>query len=791
MVLRRCNKLNEEAPRVPAAIKKNKEKMMDQRLTALAKQKAFELGADLVGVGNIERWAAAPPLMSPSGIMPDGRAVLVCAIHHTDAMIEIGGEGSPHEQGSYTYQYFMNNHLDVISYAMGKFFEDLGYRAVPITASNIWRYREYKGLKAIFAPDMSHIYASVAAGLTELGFSGLAMSPEYGPRNRFVSIITDAPLVPDPLLPGGTLCDNCGQCVEHCATEAFSKEVKGEVAIEIEGRSYSRCNKNLWRCAWSEHFGLDCEAPIPEKVDEEAILEKIKEIGMRGGTMGCCLKYCLPRDKRSWNKDYSSAPIRKKSVVPARPAPDRNVQESILSNALSYGADMLSVQSAADWEAKGFDLKPLLPDVKSIVLFAVKRPSTVSASDNKLVALGDRMGYVMNKCAFYTAATLEKLGYSGAPYSMSGLKKDPGKTALENVKNQWSAAVNDPTAVLGFTLTSAELTPTERCAVYGSKPAALDSKETIRKLALELGADVVGFSSAKRLTDAINSSRSALDGERILNAREVGALWLNSLAEITESQRQVQVPADYLADAKSVIVLGVRIPKESSDCLGRHDAEAIGPYAFAQHQSHRTLGSAALPLTKTLEGWGFKCVAVNDLANTGSWISNPRGAFPNIFANRLAALCAGLGTITKGGFINNPQFGTNLRYVAIITDADLAEDPLADLHGLRTKCENCDRCLTHCSVKAYKGDASVQVDGHFLKFGIVEQARCDWALRYGLVADEGQKLTGATTNVLPPEKITKEALSDALAQRDPIVRIRPCVAEMCAMACPYTRSQEP
>ena len=63
---------------------------MDQRLTALAKQKAFELGADLVGVGNIERWSAAPPLMSPLGIMPDGRAVLVCAIHHTDAMIEVG-----------------------------------------------------------------------------------------------------------------------------------------------------------------------------------------------------------------------------------------------------------------------------------------------------------------------------------------------------------------------------------------------------------------------------------------------------------------------------------------------------------------------------------------------------------------------------------------------------------------------------------------------------------------------------------------------------------------------------
>ncbi|NLE55953.1 MAG: hypothetical protein GX617_13530 [Lentisphaerae bacterium] len=765
--------------------------MMDQRLTALAKQKAFELGADLVGVGNIERWSAAPPLMSPLGIMPDGRAVLVCAIHHTDAMIEVGGEGSPHEQGTYSYQYFMNSHLDVISYTMSKFFEDMGYRAVPITASNIWRYREYKDLKATFAPDMSHIYASVAAGLTELGFSGLAMSPEFGPRNRFVSIITDAPLVPDPLLPGGTLCDNCGQCKKHCATEAFTKEVQGEVAIEIEGHKYSRCDKNLWRCAWSEHFGLDCEADIPEKVDEPVILDKIKELGMRGGTMGCCLKFCLPRDKRSWDKEYSSAPIRKKGAVPARPNPDRGVQESILSNALSNGADIISVQSAADWAAMGYDLKPLLPDVKSIVLFAVKTPAPAPAggTGEKLTGLSHSTGYVMNKCAFYTAAALEKLGYSGAPYFMGGLKQDPGKTAIENVKKVWTAAVNDPSAALGFTLTSAELTPTERRSVYGAKPAALNSKDTIRKLALELGADVVGFSSAKRLTDAINSVRGALDGERILNARETGSLWLNSLAEITESQRQVHVPADYLASAKSVIVLGVRIPKESSDCLGRHGAEAIGPYAFAQHQSHRTLGNAILTLNKVLQGWGMTCVAVNDLANTGSVISNPRGAFPNIFANRVAALCAGLGTITKGGFVNNPQFGTNLRYVAIITDAELPEDALADIHGLRSKCEGCDRCLTHCTVKAYKGEAAVQVDGHRLKFGIVEQARCDWALRYGLIADEGQKWTGSKTDVQPPETITKEALAEALAKRDPILRIRPCVAEMCAMACPYTRSQ--
>ena len=46
---------------------------MDQRLTALAKQKAFELGADLVGVGNIERWSAAPPMRRMDTRYPNPR----------------------------------------------------------------------------------------------------------------------------------------------------------------------------------------------------------------------------------------------------------------------------------------------------------------------------------------------------------------------------------------------------------------------------------------------------------------------------------------------------------------------------------------------------------------------------------------------------------------------------------------------------------------------------------------------------------------------------------------------
>ena len=176
---------------------------MDIRMTQRIKELAHELGADLVGFANIGRFDEAPIKMSPRGIMPTAKTVIVCAIQHPTATMELeGGEhGKSQVFESYSVQYTMNTKLDHISFTIGHFLDNNGYNAVPIVSSNIWRYRNYKELDAVFSPDMSHIYASVCAGLTELGWHGLAMSPEFGPRNRFVSIITDAELEPTPLLP--------------------------------------------------------------------------------------------------------------------------------------------------------------------------------------------------------------------------------------------------------------------------------------------------------------------------------------------------------------------------------------------------------------------------------------------------------------------------------------------------------------------------------------------------------------------------------------------------------------
>lgn len=145
---------------------------MNANLTAMLKEAALEWGADLVGVSPISRFANAPIMMSPQGILPTAKNVVVCAIHHPDEAMELGGEKHPQEIGPYAIQYVMNSKLDYMAYRIANLLDGLGYEAVPIASSNIWRYRPFMDLQADFAPDMSHIYAAVCAGLGQLGWHG-------------------------------------------------------------------------------------------------------------------------------------------------------------------------------------------------------------------------------------------------------------------------------------------------------------------------------------------------------------------------------------------------------------------------------------------------------------------------------------------------------------------------------------------------------------------------------------------------------------------------------------------
>ncbi len=799
--------------------------LADTALTTRVKQFALaELNADLVGVANIERFKGAPVMMSPQGILPSARSVIVLAVHHPDAAVELGGEEHPQKIGPYCIQYAMNMRLDEMSYRMGRFIEALGYTAVPIVSSNIWRYKGYKELKEHFAPDLSHLHAAVAAGLSEFGYSGLSITPEYGARQRYVSVITDAVLTPSPLVEPGSVCDRCMLCRKACPSGALSKEIDGWNEMEVEGKVYRYAKKNLWRCAWGEHFDLDLDLEIPEKVDEAVILDYVKRHGRRGGEMGCCLKACVPKARRYFDKTYCKSPRRKRDVAPQPGLASRGFFEKLRSLTQAHGASCILTVPVDELRAAGVkveDSKAYLPGAKSAVIVCL-------AADSELVReaadVDKELALEITLTAGGLRETAEKLAMQTG-YDVSRELERAGYSATGGTEVDERAVVRAVTGVpAGLTLftyavlTDAELPATglvyceqseERllrddaltgtlqtgasvdCSVCSDAVRRFcnvdDFTDALKAEARRLGADVAGVTSIRRLQGVAAQAVPAFDGEVVLDAKDASQIFTSYEPVVAVRRRQVPDPAALLPDAKAVLVFGVALPHGSVDITARTPAEAVGPYAFALYENLNYLRRIALRLGLWLSRQGVKAVFSTDLLDTGSKTASPRGAIPDLFSNRFEAWAAGLGRFAKAGFLVNPQFGTNVRYMAVVVDRELREDALQG-GDAPEKCAACGvRCVAACATQAFGDEVSVEAAGVRDTFLKIKTTRCDWAKRYSLIADEGCGFVGWKLNVPPPETITAKTLDAALRQQPPIPKYRPCNFEVCAMACPYTR----
>lgn len=753
--------------------------MPDPHLTARLEAYAVEeLDADLVGVANIERFARAPARMSPQGLLPSARSVIVLALHHPDAAIELGGRDHPQEIGPYRIQYHLNQRLEEMAYRVALLLERLGFQAVPIAASNIWRYEGYKDLAEHFAPDLSHRYAAVAAGLADLGYSALAITPEYGARQRFISVITDAALVPTPLLAPGSVCDNCRLCVEHCPSKALSKELGQTAVVQIEDNRYTFVEKNLWRCSWGEHFDLDLDLPIPDRVDKQVLIEANRRHGRRGGEMGCCLRYCLPKELRLWDRAYTNAPRRRRSVAAADVPPGRDLQQRLRAAALRRGVDFVAVTTAARWRRRGVDIRQFLPEAQTAVTLGVHfgRPGEDDPS-------GPVRQYLLHTAAYDVVRRLERCGYAALSETLL-----PEATAAAML----TGVLPGRTVETATLLTSARLaaTPDELPLPAARRAGPAELAADLKDLLLADGADLVGVAPAERLANLQAQLAPIFDGEELLVARDRAHFAEPYRAEIARVVRRVRTPADYVPAARSVIVAALRLPRATVDRAGRPPAEAVGPLAYAQYMAVRLLGLLAFRAVRLLEDRGFRAAITFDLCGTGSFTGSPRGEQPDAFSNRFAAVAAGLARLGRGGFALTPQFGPNVRFVAVVTDADVAADPPGAAAGAVEACRDCERCLAACDAAAFRAEVAVALDGRTERFHPLRTPRCDWSKRYSLNGDEGPNYLGWDLKVPVPDEIDEHSLAEALRRQPLVKRNHPCSFAACVLACPLARRQD-
>ena len=225
---------------------------MKNKLTKELKKFAKETGADLIGIASMDRFEGAPKEMDPRYIFPEAKAVVVLGFRI------LRGCFRGIEEGTYfnAYPVMGYGYINIlfapwVLWQVSKFVEDNGWEAVPVQNMHIMgnldldtgiplkqpRSRPVAPEKP--APDvMLHFrLAAFAAGLGEIGYSKVFLTPEFGPRQRFVAIITDAPLEPDTLYEGPPLCDKCMRCVASCPAKAISERKTVKVKIgnkEIE-----------------------------------------------------------------------------------------------------------------------------------------------------------------------------------------------------------------------------------------------------------------------------------------------------------------------------------------------------------------------------------------------------------------------------------------------------------------------------------------------------------------------------------------------------------------------------
>ena len=763
---------------------------MNNRMTQKIKTLAHELGADLVGFANIERFDEAPIKMSPKGIMPKAKTVIVCAIHHPDATIELEGglKGDSQIFESYRVQYTMNAKLDHISFHLAHFLEKSGFNAVPIVSSNIWRYRSYKELDAVFSPDMSHIYASVCAGLCEMGWNGLAISPEFGPRNRFVSVITDAELEPTPLLPGGTLCDMCGECIRCCPTDAYRKEVKGVNYLNIkdrDGKVYTHkfANKNLWRCAWGEHFDLDLDDEIPEVVDEKVIVERVAQKGKRGGEMGVCLKVCVPKSRRFRDESYSPFYRRRRPFADLDLPVSREIYDRMSSLGLQYHADRITVLSADTMKGKGYDLAEKLPGAKSLVVVSALAPAPDKTTREILrskhsAPVNQTMKYGLRFACYDIGRELEKLGYSVLPDISSAIPYTESLIC-------WEHRGEDTVSAIAL-ITDAPLEVRDWMLDQPlGEDSSLSLKERLRETVTAYGADLMGVSSAARLDRVVAQLRPVKDGETFFDVTDKNGITMPFDPVVTRQTRRLYRPSDYLEGAKSVLVIGLSYSGEAARRAGREPAEAVGPFIFAQSQAQNELSFLGVEAVKVLRRAGYKAVLSRDLIGMGSPISSPRGEYSSPFDCSFEAVAAGLGELTYSGTVHTEKFGVNQRFICVVTDAPLEEDAVLP-NRVQEKCDRCKNCISACPMKAFAAEQAVTVEvaGRSFRYIPLDTASCQWASRYVLTGEDGDDCLGNPLRLMPDGKVTADQLIEGLKQRDPITKFRPGNAEKCITECP-------
>lgn len=260
---------------------------MEKLTSQLVKEAAKAWGADLVGIAPISRFAGAPIQQDPRQIMPEAKSVIAVAFRVMRGSLRGVEEGTFFSNyaamgyGGITYLF-----MPLCVNQTAKMIEDFGYEAIPYGHQSDWRNidgnfgEDRTNLSRPVAPGRArpdvavHLrIAAYLAGLGEIGWSKVFLTPQFGPRQRVGIIITDAELEADPIYNGPKLCNKCLACVRDCPGNAIS--ASRSVKVTLAGNEVEWGELDCAACDIAFRGGQVADAPDAPKYADDMYGKKI------------------------------------------------------------------------------------------------------------------------------------------------------------------------------------------------------------------------------------------------------------------------------------------------------------------------------------------------------------------------------------------------------------------------------------------------------------------------------------------------------------------------------------
>ncbi len=184
------------------------------------KKKAKELGADLVGVLNLNDYKS-PRSPDPLRYLPSAKSIVVLAFAPLAGAYRYR-ENTWSKMPSFLYS--VESAGNTAAYHLGRYMErELEAESFLVQAHRPFEIDDETLRSPIGSVSLRH--AAVQSGLAVWGKNTLALTPQFGPRVMYLGLLNSLDLPSDPPLKGYDPCQTCSyDCRTTCPGNAFTED---------------------------------------------------------------------------------------------------------------------------------------------------------------------------------------------------------------------------------------------------------------------------------------------------------------------------------------------------------------------------------------------------------------------------------------------------------------------------------------------------------------------------------------------------------------------------------------